>query len=182
MHQIQSRQLSRSSSHLSGTNNSAEAYHRRINSIFQCAHPTLWFFLQKLIDEENVVHADMVQIDAGEPPKKKKLNERLEKHLLNLLRSPTPTSLYKLIRSHTISSCNYFSSWLNKTWKTQSNLYSPCYVNWETCSYNSRSTFLSLIIPVLNFPCSSFRALFSCAHLSPFQIWGWGCGGEKELP
>ena len=70
------------------TNNSAEAYHRRINSIFQCAHPTLWLFLQKLIDEENVVHADMVQIDAGEPPKEKKLNERLEKRLLNLLNSP----------------------------------------------------------------------------------------------
>ncbi|CAM4810174.1 unnamed protein product [Rotaria magnacalcarata] len=42
------------------TNNSAEAYHRRINSVFQCSHPTLWLFLQRLIDEENVVHADLV--------------------------------------------------------------------------------------------------------------------------
>ena len=58
------------------TNNSAEAYHRRINSVFQCAHPTLWVFLKKLIDEESAVHADLVQI-----------NERLERHLLNLLTS-----------------------------------------------------------------------------------------------
>ena len=29
------------------TNNLAEAYHRRINSIFQCAHPTLWLFPPK---------------------------------------------------------------------------------------------------------------------------------------
>ena len=70
------------------TNNSAEAYHRRINSIFQCSHPTLWLFLQKLVDEENVVHADLVQINAGEPPKKKKTSERLDRRLINLLNSP----------------------------------------------------------------------------------------------
>ena len=67
------------------TNNGAEAYHRRVNSIFQCAHPTVWVFLQKLIDEENVIHATLVQINAGEPPKKKKINERLERRLINLL-------------------------------------------------------------------------------------------------
>jgi hypothetical protein len=78
----------RTTQSLMRTNNSAEAYHRRINSIFQCAHPTLWLSLQKLIDEENVVHVDMIQINAGEPPKKKKRNERLEKRLLNLLKSP----------------------------------------------------------------------------------------------
>ena len=64
-----------------------EAYHRRINSICQCSHPTLWLFLQKLIDEENVVHVDLVQINAEEPPKMKKLNERLERCLTNLLNS-----------------------------------------------------------------------------------------------
>ena len=51
----------------------------------QCAHPTLWVFLQKLIDEENVIHANLVQINAGEPPRKKKINERLERCLINLL-------------------------------------------------------------------------------------------------
>lgn len=44
------------------TNYSTGACHRRINSIFQCAHPSLWIFFQKLIDEENVIHVDLVQI------------------------------------------------------------------------------------------------------------------------
>lgn len=34
------------------------------------------------------MHADIVQINAGEAAKKKKLNERLEKRLINLLKSP----------------------------------------------------------------------------------------------
>ena len=76
------------------TNNSAEAYHRHINSIFQCNHPTLWLFLQKLIDEENVVHVDLVQINAEEPPKKKKLNERLGRGLTNLPNSPHQSILF----------------------------------------------------------------------------------------
>ncbi len=42
------------------TNNSAEAYHRRIRLIFQCTHRTLWVFLQKLIDKENAIHADII--------------------------------------------------------------------------------------------------------------------------
>ncbi|CAF4319240.1 unnamed protein product [Rotaria sordida] len=70
------------------TNNSAEAYHRRIGSVFQCAHPTLWVFLQKLIDEENVTHADILQINAGQPPKMKKKNQRFEKRLLHLISTP----------------------------------------------------------------------------------------------
>ena len=78
----------RTTQSLMRTNNSAEAYQRHINSIFQCAHSTLWLFLQKLIDEKNVVHADMVQINVGEPPQKKKLNERLEKRLINHLKYP----------------------------------------------------------------------------------------------
>ena len=49
----------RTSQSLMRTNNSAEAYHHRINSIFQCSHPTLWVFLQKLIDEQNTTHADI---------------------------------------------------------------------------------------------------------------------------
>jgi hypothetical protein len=57
------------------TNNSAEAYHRRIGSVFQCAHPTLWVFLQKLIDGENSTRADVLQIKTGQPPKSKKKNQ-----------------------------------------------------------------------------------------------------------
>ena len=78
----------RTSQSLMRTNNSAEAYHRRINSIFQCSHPTLWVFLQKLIDEQNATHADIVHIKSGQVPKTKKSNERFEKRLLHLIANP----------------------------------------------------------------------------------------------
>jgi hypothetical protein len=61
------------------TNNSAEAYHRRVRSIFQCAYPTLWVFLQKLIDEENATYADIAHTKSRRLPKSKKKNERFEK-------------------------------------------------------------------------------------------------------
>ena len=67
------------------TNNSAEAYHRRINSIFQCSHPTLWVFLQKLIDEQNATHADIVHIKSGQVPKATNI---LKKRLLHLISNP----------------------------------------------------------------------------------------------
>ncbi|CAF1478786.1 unnamed protein product [Rotaria sordida] len=69
------------------TNNSAEAYHRRIGSVFQCAHPTLWVFLQKLLDEEHAVHANILQIKAGQPQKQNK-NIRFEQRLLNVISNP----------------------------------------------------------------------------------------------
>ncbi|CAF1250999.1 unnamed protein product [Adineta ricciae] len=78
------------------TNNSAEAYHRRIGSVFQCAHPTLWVFLQKLIDEENGIHAYILHICAGQTPKKKKGNKRLERRLLNLVTNPHGDVLVQL--------------------------------------------------------------------------------------
>ena len=54
------------------TSNLAEAYHRRIGSVFLCAHPTLWIVLEKLINEEGNTHADIWQVKAGQPPKTKK--------------------------------------------------------------------------------------------------------------
>ncbi|CAF0928710.1 unnamed protein product [Adineta ricciae] len=92
------------------TNNCADAYHRRINSTFQCAHPTLWLFVQKLFDEENVVHADLVHIIAGEPPKKKKITERLERRLLNLLttnHSPIAVQLNSIAYSISLKKINF---------------------------------------------------------------------------
>ncbi|CAF1042878.1 unnamed protein product [Didymodactylos carnosus] len=47
------------------TNNAAEAYHRRIGSVFQCLHPTPDSFLEKLIKEENATHMDILHINAG---------------------------------------------------------------------------------------------------------------------
>ena len=76
------------------TNNSAEAYHRRIRSVFQCVHPTLWLFWQKLIEEENSTHADILQIHAGKAPKKK--NDRLEQRLLRVITNNNPNILHQI--------------------------------------------------------------------------------------
>ncbi|CAF1333385.1 unnamed protein product [Didymodactylos carnosus] len=71
------------------TNNAAEADHRRIGSVFQCSHPTLWSFLEKLIEEENATHMEILHINAGQAPKlKSKRNERFEKRLLNIISNP----------------------------------------------------------------------------------------------
>ena len=78
------------------TKNSAETYHHRINSIFQCSHPTLWVFLQKLIDEQNVTHADTVHIKSGQALKTKQSNERFEKRLLHLISNPHQDVLAQL--------------------------------------------------------------------------------------
>ncbi|CAF2121455.1 unnamed protein product [Rotaria magnacalcarata] len=69
----------RTTQSLMRTNNSAEAYHHRINSIFQCSHSTLWVFLQKLIDGQNATHAVIVHIRSEQVPKSKKKNESFEK-------------------------------------------------------------------------------------------------------
>ena len=69
------------------TNNGAEAYHRRIGSVMQCAHPTLWIFLQKLIDEENAIHVNILQIKAGQPQRKNK-NQRFEERLFHVILNP----------------------------------------------------------------------------------------------
>ena len=66
------------------TNNGAEAYHLRIGSVMQCAHPTLWIFLQKLIDEESSIHVNILQIKADQPQRKNK-NQRFEERLLNVI-------------------------------------------------------------------------------------------------
>ena len=44
--------------------------------------------MQKLIDEENATLVDILQIGTGQSPKKKKLNDRFERRLLNLLANP----------------------------------------------------------------------------------------------
>ena len=54
------------------TKNAAEAYRHRIGSVVQCAHPTLWAFLQKLTDEENGIHAPILPIKAAQTQKKDK--------------------------------------------------------------------------------------------------------------
>ncbi|CAF0997404.1 unnamed protein product [Didymodactylos carnosus] len=79
------------------TNNAAEAYHRRIGSVFQCSHPTLWSFLEKLIEEENATHMDILHINAGQALKlESKRNERFEKRLLSIISNPHADVLKQL--------------------------------------------------------------------------------------
>lgn len=88
--------FNRTTQSLMRTNNSAEGYHLRINSIFQCSHPTLWVFLQKLIDEQNNTHADIIHIKSGQAPNTKKKNERFEQRLLHLISNPHHDRLTQL--------------------------------------------------------------------------------------
>ena len=53
----------------------------------QCSHPTLWIFLQKLIDEENLIHVSILQIKAGQLQRKNK-SQRFEERLLNVISNP----------------------------------------------------------------------------------------------
>ena len=47
------------------TNNQAEAWHRRLKSVIQCEHPSLWIFIQTLQKEENYIHCQILQLNAG---------------------------------------------------------------------------------------------------------------------
>ncbi|CAF0898009.1 unnamed protein product [Adineta steineri] len=71
------------------TNNNIEAWHRKLNCAFQCTHPNLWTFMDKLIKEENNIHSDIINAMAGRQPRKQK-NESLNKRLHNLVQNPHP--------------------------------------------------------------------------------------------
>ncbi len=75
------------------TNNQAEAWHRRVTSVIQCEHPSLWVFIQSLQKEENYIHCQMVKINAGHNTIQSKKYLDYSKRLKNLLLSPHPTLL-----------------------------------------------------------------------------------------
>lgn len=78
------------------TNNSAESWHRRLSSVIQCQHPTLWTFINSLKNEEHFIHCQLVKLNAGEKiePNKKYLN--YSKRLRHLIMHPLPTLLEQL--------------------------------------------------------------------------------------
>jgi hypothetical protein len=68
------------------TNNNVEGWHRKLNCAFQCSHPTLWNFLDKLIKEENNVHSDIINAMTGRQPpvgKYESFNTRLKQLVEN---------------------------------------------------------------------------------------------------
>ena len=77
------------------TNNSAESWYRRLSSIIQCHHPTLWTFINSLKNEEHFIHCQLVKLNAGEKiePNKRYLN--YSKRLRHLMH-PLPTVLEQL--------------------------------------------------------------------------------------
>ncbi|CAF1600090.1 unnamed protein product [Didymodactylos carnosus] len=48
------------------TNNSAETWHRRLNSIIQCQHPTRWAFIESLQNEEHFIHCQLIKLNSGQ--------------------------------------------------------------------------------------------------------------------
>ncbi|CAF4553019.1 unnamed protein product, partial [Didymodactylos carnosus] len=78
------------------TKNLAEAWHRRLNSIIQCQHPTLWAFSESLQNEEHFIHCQLIKLNSGQKvePSKKYLN--YSKRLRHLLTHPHPTLLQQL--------------------------------------------------------------------------------------
>ena len=89
-------------------NNPAEAYHRRIGSVFQCAHPTLWIFLERLINEEGNTHTDILQVKDGQPPKNKKKVKSLRHAYYILFQHLIQILILRLTQLHTILPCNSF--------------------------------------------------------------------------
>jgi hypothetical protein len=54
--------------------------------VFQCSHPTLWKFIEKIIlEEDSNIHIKIVRSTVGEPVNKKKKYQYLDQRLLNLV-------------------------------------------------------------------------------------------------
>ena len=83
------------------TNNSVEAWHRRLSSITQCEHPYLWKFIECLQNEEHFIHCQLIKIHSGEKvePNKKYLNYSIRLRNLNINPQPTILQLESLARN-----------------------------------------------------------------------------------
>ncbi|CAM4775069.1 unnamed protein product [Rotaria magnacalcarata] len=71
------------------TNNNIEGWHRKLNSAFQCSHPTLWSFLDKLMKEENNIHLYILNATTGRQPPVGKY-ESFNKRVRQLVDNPHP--------------------------------------------------------------------------------------------
>lgn len=78
------------------TNNQAEAWHRRINAIIDCEHPSLWVFIQCLQKEQNYIHCQIVKVNAGQSSQFSKKYLDYNKRLKNLLNFPHEGLLYQI--------------------------------------------------------------------------------------
>ena len=78
------------------TNNQVESWHRRLSSVIECEHPSLWVFIQKIQKEENYIHCQIVKINAGQSTQPTKKYLDYNKRLKALLTSPHSTILKQI--------------------------------------------------------------------------------------
>ena len=78
------------------TNNQPEAWHRRLNSVIDCEHSSLWNFIQSSQTEENYIHCQIVKVNSGQSTVQTKKYLDYNKRLKNLLTSPHHTLLRQL--------------------------------------------------------------------------------------
>ncbi|CAF4022700.1 unnamed protein product, partial [Didymodactylos carnosus] len=73
------------------SNNHVEGWHNKLHKSFQCEHPTLWTFLEKLKTEESSLQLDLAAINAGQEAKiQQKRYADHNKRLINLIKYPHP--------------------------------------------------------------------------------------------
>lgn len=78
------------------TNNQAESWHRRLSSVFQCEHPSLWMFIQSIQKEENYIRCQIVKLNAGADLTLSSKYLDYNKRLKNLLLKPHATLIAQL--------------------------------------------------------------------------------------
>jgi hypothetical protein len=78
------------------TNNNAEAWHRRFNSVIDCEHPSLWIFIQSIQKEENYIHCQLVKTNTGQSSQSSKKYLDYSKRLKALLVTPHSSLLRQL--------------------------------------------------------------------------------------
>jgi hypothetical protein len=78
------------------TNNNAGGWHRRLNSIIDCKHPSLWVFIHSIQKEENSINCQLIKTNAGQSSQPSKEYLDYNKRLKTLVINPHSTLLRQL--------------------------------------------------------------------------------------
>ncbi|CAF3304227.1 unnamed protein product [Rotaria sp. Silwood2] len=98
--------VTRVKSDLHRTNNNFEGWHRKLNCAFQCSHPSLWTFLDKLIKEENNIHSDIINAMTGRQPPRVGNDSAANKDKHGFLKDFIDTSTSNLTKSSNYFRCS----------------------------------------------------------------------------
>ncbi|XP_068204154.1 uncharacterized protein [Palaemon carinicauda] len=69
------------------TNNAVEGWHTAFQGSLSCSHPTVWLLIEALRKEESLQRTKYLGIMSGEPLRKKKKYENLERRLKSVIDS-----------------------------------------------------------------------------------------------